>query len=113
MAAPRNFSQFPGFKEHFNKHPRQREAAAPAEQDLLHRHRPHIYLPPNHPGPVSFYDDYVSEGTLHGGDGAPISHAVTRAILNATRPTRASSSSTRRNAAAAYRSSSAAPITTP
>lgn len=83
MAAPRNFSQFPGFKEHFDNYPRRREAAAPAERALLHRHRPRIYLPPNHRGPVSFYDDYVAEGTLFGSDGAPISHAVTRDILNA------------------------------
>ncbi len=82
MATQRNFSQFPGFRAHFEQNPRRTEAASAADQELLERHRPRFYLPPGHPGPVSFYDDYVAEGTLADTSGTPISDAVTRDILN-------------------------------
>ena len=83
MAAGRNFSQSPGFKRHFAERPRRRDAASAAEQDLLRRHSPRIYVPPGHAGPVSFYDDYVAEGTLTAGDGSLVSDTVTPELLNA------------------------------
>ncbi len=81
MAA--TLSQFPGFAEHFATYPRPATLPSAADQALLARHRPRVFQPPGHVGPVSFYDDYIAQGRLTGGDGRAISHAVTPAVLNA------------------------------
>ena len=58
-----------------------------AEQALLNRHRPRLFVPRTHPGPVSFYDDYIAQGRLFDADGAEISRAVDRELLNQYRDT--------------------------
>jgi hypothetical protein len=80
-----NFSQHPGFAVHFAAHPRAGHAATPGEQALLERHRPRLFLPAGHPGPIDFYADYVAHGRLIDGAGRLVSTRVTPAILNALR----------------------------
>ncbi len=77
-----NFSQYPGFAEFFAANPRSDMAASPAEQVLLRRHRPRFHLPAEHAGLISFYDDYIAQGTLVDGKGELVSENVTRDILN-------------------------------
>lgn len=76
------FSQLPGFAEHFAAYPRAGARPSASDQALLARHRPRVFLPPKHPGPVSFYDDYIAQGRLIGGDGRTISGTVGQALLN-------------------------------
>ena len=77
-----NFSQFPGFAEYFNDHPRRNSVATQTEQVLLHKHRPRFFLPDGHVGLVDFYDDYIANGTLTTGDGTFRSDQVDSALLN-------------------------------
>lgn len=79
----KNFSQFPGFFDYFAANPPSDLLPGPADRALLERHRPRIFLPPGHEGPVSFYDDYIAHGVLTAGDGTTISANVSQAILNA------------------------------
>ena len=83
MARATTFSQFPVFAEHFATYPRPAALPSAADQALLARHRPRIFLPPGHVGPVSSYDDYIAQGRLTDGDGRAISRTVTPAVLNA------------------------------
>ncbi|MHA1564337.1 MAG: hypothetical protein ACTSX7_03385 [Alphaproteobacteria bacterium] len=53
-----------------------------AERQLLERHRPNLFLPDDHPGPVSFYEDYIAQGTLFSPAGERISSTVDRSLLN-------------------------------
>lgn len=78
-----NFSQEPGFAEYFAKSPLTSTSAGSAEQALLHRYRPRILLPPNHPGMIDFYLDYVPEGHLTDGKGRRVSGPLDRLALNA------------------------------
>jgi hypothetical protein len=77
------FSQFPGFHEWYELHPPNEQPPSAAEQALLAHYRPRFFLPADHEGPISFYDDYVLHGMLVDGKGAVVSVAVTRDILNA------------------------------
>ena len=77
-----NFSQFPGFAEYFQDHPRRTGAATATEQALLHKHRPRFLLPDGHAGLVDFYGDYIANGTLTTGDGTVRSDRVDRSLLN-------------------------------
>ena len=80
VAADRNFSQYPGFAEHFADNP----PAGPANPDdraLARRHAPRFHLPAGHEGPIDFYRDYVAHGYLVTGDGTHI-EGPTPAALN-------------------------------
>jgi hypothetical protein len=78
-----NFSQEPGFAEYFAANPPAAAPATPTDQELLRRHRPRLMLPPDHPGPIDFYEDYVAEGRLTDGQGHRVPGPLNRAALNA------------------------------
>jgi len=78
-----NFSQHPGFAEWYAAHPPDEGLPSAAERALLARHRPRVFLPDGHAGPIDFYRDYIAQGRLYDGRGTLISDAVTRGILNA------------------------------
>ncbi len=78
----RNFSQYEGFREHFIAYPPKSDLPNAQELALLKRHRPKLFLPVGHEGPIGFYADYVAHGVLRDGKGQLISDTVTRAILN-------------------------------
>lgn len=78
-----NFSQDPGFAAYYVANPPSSALPSAAEQALLWRFRPHVFLPPDHPGLVGFYGDYISQGSLYDANGGLISNNVTRAMLNA------------------------------
>lgn len=83
--ADANFSQYPGFSEHFGAHPRRTEPASPREQSQLVRYRPRLWVGPDEEGPISFYGDYIAQGNLYEGRGTLVSDAVTQDTLNAHR----------------------------
>lgn len=74
-----SFSQYPGLAEYFAKHPPTDALPSPAEQELLHKHRPRFFVALGEEGPISFYDDYIAQGTL---EGSTVIAAVTRGVLN-------------------------------
>ncbi len=78
-----NFSQHPGFAEWYAAHPPSEQLPSAAEQALLARYRPRVFLPAGNEGPIDFYRDYIAEGQLFDGAGRLISAAVTPALLNA------------------------------
>jgi hypothetical protein len=77
-----NFSQHPGFAQHFDAYPRRTSAATTHERQLLQQHRPHLWLPAGHAGPIDFYRDYIAHGSLVTGDGAQHPQPVSAATLN-------------------------------
>ena len=83
--ADSNFSQYPGFAEWYAAHPPSEQLPTAAEQALLARYRPRVFLPAGNEGPVDFYRDYVAEGQLFDGAGRLISAAVTPELLNASK----------------------------
>ena len=78
-----NFSQHQGFAEWYAAHPPSAALPTAAEQALLERYRPRVFLPADHPGPLDFYRDYIGQGELRAADGALIAAAVTPEVLNA------------------------------
>ncbi len=78
----RNFSQYDGFKEHFAAYPPASDLPNRRDKVLLQRHRPRLFLPVGHEGPISFYADYIAQGTLLDGKGQVISNKVSSTILN-------------------------------
>jgi hypothetical protein len=79
------FSQYPGFAEWYAAHPPSEQLPGAAEQALLARYRPRVFLPAGNEGPIDFYRDYVAEGQLFDGAGRLISAAVTPELLNASK----------------------------
>ncbi len=77
-----NFSQHPGFARHFDAYPRRTSTATEDERVLLERHRPHLWLPAGHAGPIDFYRDYIAQGKLVTGDGQQHPGPVSAALLN-------------------------------
>ena len=77
-----NFSQYPGFREYFASNPPRSDPPEGREKALLERHRPRFHLPKGHAGLISFYDDYIAQGVLSRANGAVLSTAVTRDLLN-------------------------------
>ncbi len=77
------FSQYPGFADYFAANPPRETPPIAQEQALLRRHQPRIFLPSDHPGLISFYDDYIAQGVLKGPDGQVLSANVTPSLLNA------------------------------
>jgi hypothetical protein len=82
IAQSGNFSQQPGFASHYAAHPRRGTPATDDERALLQRHRPRLWLPAGHAGPIDFYGDYIAHGTLVSGDGSVQTNAADRALLN-------------------------------
>jgi hypothetical protein len=78
-----NFSQHPGFAEWYAAQPPSKELPTAAERVLLERHRPRVFLPEGHAGPIDFYRDYIAQGRLYDLTGAPLSSEVTPELLNA------------------------------
>ena len=79
----KNFSQYPGFAEYYASYPARSTRPTANEQALLHQFRPRVFVGERQSHPISFYDDYINNGTLVAGDGRIISNAVTPSILNA------------------------------
>ena len=79
---PRNFSQYPGFAEWYAANPPVSTSPTSVQKALLERYRPRVFLAFGHEGPIDFYRDYIADGTLLDQDGAVISSAVDRALLN-------------------------------
>jgi len=77
-----NFSQQPGFAHHYAAHPRRTTPATDDERMLLQRHRPRLWLPAGHVGPIDFYGDYIANGTLLSADGRVQPNPVERTLLN-------------------------------
>jgi hypothetical protein len=77
-----NFSQFPGFAEYYADNPRSEAPPSSEEQRVLLQYRPRLFVGPDEEGPVSFYDDYVANGTLYDADGRIIDDSVDRELLN-------------------------------
>ncbi len=78
-----NFSQDPGFAEWYAAHPPSEQLPTAAEQALLERYQPRVFLPAGNEGPIDFYRDYVAQGQLFDGAGRLISAAVSPELLNA------------------------------
>lgn len=76
------FAQRPGFAAWFAAHPPAGKPASPADQVLLRRFRPRLWVGPGQDGPIDFYRDYIADGTLYGAGGRVISRHVTRTLLN-------------------------------
>lgn len=79
----KNFSQYPGFAEYYASFPPRTTRPTDSEQALLFKFRPHVFAAEQQPHPISFYDDYINNGTLVAGDGRKVSDVVTPDILNA------------------------------
>lgn len=78
-----NFSQYPGFVDHFARNPPSAQSPAPEDRALLEKHRPRIHLPEGHAGLIGFYEDYIAQGVLTSAEGRAISETVTPELLNA------------------------------
>lgn len=77
----RNFSQFPGFAEHFNQYPPQDRTLTTLEFELIEKFKPAVYLAEGQREPVDFYTDYIARGELQI-NGKKISDNVTPDLLN-------------------------------
>ncbi len=77
-----NFSERDGFKQWFAQNPPSKLPATKDEVLLLEKFRPRLWVGPDSEGPISFYRDYISAGTLVDGQGKHVSSAVTAEILN-------------------------------
>jgi hypothetical protein len=80
-----NFSQYPGHPEFAAAHPPGDALPSEEERQLLERHKPRFFKPEGSEGPIDFYADYISSGTLRKADGTLISSEVTQTILNANK----------------------------
>jgi len=76
-----NFTEFPGFTEHFTRYPPKSSLPDTAEITLLKKYQPKIYKASDQPGPIDFYADYVAHGALSL-SGKKISDTVTAELLN-------------------------------
>lgn len=76
------FADIPGFEVQRAIDPPAVTLPTTAERELLDRHRPRLFVPLDHPGPVSFYEDYIAQGTLFSPTGEHISSTVDRTLLN-------------------------------
>lgn len=77
----RNFSQYPGFKEYFEKYPPGHELPDGKDRDLLFRFRPRFFVPAGQK-PVDFYRDYIAQGFLVDSNGRMVSKQVNQDLLN-------------------------------
>jgi len=77
-----NFSQHPGFSAYFAANPPSAERPDAADQALLQRYRPRLFMGPGLEPPIRFYEDYIARGRLIARDGAVLSENVSAEILN-------------------------------
>ena len=77
-----NFSQYPGFAEYFAANPPADSTPGLSDQALLEKHRPRLFVPNGHAGPIDFYRDYIAHGVLRDAGGTVISDRVTPDRLN-------------------------------
>ncbi|MFT5445885.1 MAG: hypothetical protein ACI9DC_001047 [Gammaproteobacteria bacterium] len=80
-----NFSQRAGFAAWRERQRSQARVADARERVLLNRYRPRFMLPPNHPGPIDFYADYMASGQLQLGDGRLLDAPIDAETLNTHR----------------------------
>jgi hypothetical protein len=80
-----NFSQFPGWAEHFARNPPSRDPPSAEDRALLARHAPRFMLPDGHAGLIGFYEDFIARGRLVAPDGREVARGPTPAQLNAVR----------------------------
>lgn len=76
-----NFSQFPGFAQHFANYPPSDSPPTTAEVAILQQYKPRIFASEGQMQPVDFYKDYIAHGTLHV-DGKKHYEKPTAALLN-------------------------------
>jgi len=76
-----NFSEFPGFAEHFTEYAPTPNKPNPSEITLLEKYQPRVYAAKGQPGPIDFYKDYIAHGELFL-DGKKISSSVDSSLLN-------------------------------
>ena len=76
-----NFSEYPGFVEHFKEYPPKNTTPNTAEIKLLEQFKPIIYVAKDQRQPVDFYRDFISHGELLI-DGKVVSRQVTPELLN-------------------------------
>ncbi|MFK7964868.1 MAG: hypothetical protein AB8C46_12975 [Burkholderiaceae bacterium] len=77
-----NFSQYPGFDEWYAANPPVTHGPTEAEQTLLARFQPRLFIAKDSGRPISFYEDYIAHGRLFGSNGQIISDAVDQSTLN-------------------------------
>ena len=75
-----NFTEFPGFTEHFKNYPPANTVPDKSEIALLSKYQPRVFSATGQPGPIDFYKEYIAEGQLSV-DGKKITPA-TQALLN-------------------------------
>ena len=77
-----NFSQRAGFAEYFAANPPSAERPDAADQALLSRYRPRLFMGPGLEPPIRFYEDYIAQGRLIGCDGKVLCTDVSPEQLN-------------------------------
>jgi len=81
-----NFSQLPGFRQHFSAYPPSDVTPSAPEVALLKKYKPRIFSTDKQLQPIDFYQDYIAHGTLYV-DGKKVSQKPTATLLNEYRDT--------------------------
>ena len=76
-----NFSQLPGFKQYFAEHEPSGELPTAAEQALLDKYKPRVFLAKGQTPFINFYKDYIAHGALYVNKKL-VSKTVTPNLLN-------------------------------
>lgn len=76
------FTQFPGFTKYYENYPPQNSPPLPDEKVLLRKYLPRFFLPPNHPGAIDFYRDYIAQGRLVDAEEKLVVDKVDQEVLN-------------------------------
>ena len=76
-----NFTQVPGFKQYFADNKPSTTLPSQAEQALLERFKPRVFMATGQTRFINFYDDYIANGSLYIDDEL-ISDSVDQALLN-------------------------------
>lgn len=76
-----SFSEMPGFKQYFAENKPSESLPTIAEQALLNKFRPRIFMAKGQTPFIDFYADYISHGSLYV-DGKLVSSRVTQELLN-------------------------------
>lgn len=76
-----SFTEMPGFKQYFAKNKPTANLPSEADQALLGKYKPRIYLEKGQTSFIDFYDDYIANGTLYV-DKKLLSKNVTQDLLN-------------------------------
>ncbi len=76
-----NFSQFPGFDQHFKSYPPGKTLPTDEEVALLKKYQPRVFTAKQQAGPIDFYKDYIAHGTLYVDGRKPFKNP-TAAVLN-------------------------------